>query len=71
MYSDKQKAIKQEWRTPERTLWITAFIGGSAGIWFGMRRFRHKTKHLSFKFGIPSMFIIQLFSMIYILQKMS
>jgi uncharacterized membrane protein YsdA (DUF1294 family) len=71
MYRDKQKAIKLEWRTPERTLWLTAIIGGSIGIWLAMKRFRHKTKHISFKLGIPIVFIIQLTAMIYFLQKMS
>ena len=30
-----------------------AFIGGSVGILGGMYIFRHKTKHVKFKWGIP------------------
>ncbi|WP_456279350.1 DUF1294 domain-containing protein [Bacillus sp. AK128] len=71
MYRDKQKAIKQEWRTPESTLWFIALIGGAIGIWISMRRFRHKTKHLSFTLGIPFIIILQIVLLIYLLQKMS
>ena len=42
---DKWKAKKGAWRVPEKTLLILALIGGSAGAWFGMQIFRHKTKH--------------------------
>jgi uncharacterized membrane protein YsdA (DUF1294 family) len=53
MKVDKQKAIKQQYRISERTLWIVAIIGGAVGTTFGMNLFRHKTKHLSFKIGFP------------------
>ncbi|WP_245741965.1 DUF1294 domain-containing protein [Anaerobacillus arseniciselenatis] len=59
MYVDKQRAIKGQWRVPERKFFILAIIGGSAGIFLGMKQFRHKTKHLSFKVGIPLIFLLQ------------
>ncbi|WNF36000.1 DUF1294 domain-containing protein [Bacillaceae bacterium IKA-2] len=60
MYIDKQKAIKSQWRISEKSLFLLAIIGGSIGIMIGMKLFRHKTKHLSFKVGIPSIFILQI-----------
>jgi uncharacterized membrane protein YsdA (DUF1294 family) len=71
MYNDKQKAKRNEWRVPERALWILSFVGGSLGILFGMRTFRHKTKHSSFKFGVPLTILIQLAIFIVALQKLS
>jgi uncharacterized membrane protein YsdA (DUF1294 family) len=59
MNVDKQKAQKGQWRISERSLFLLAIAGGSIGIYFGMRVFRHKTKHLSFKIGIPAIFFVQ------------
>lgn len=36
MYSDKQRAIRHHWRIPERTLFLSAIIGGSIGAIAGM-----------------------------------
>ncbi len=60
MLIDKQKAKKGRWRIPERTLFLTAVIGGSVGSLLGMYTFRHKTKHLSFTLGMPAILIAQL-----------
>lgn len=61
MHLDKRKAKKGYWRIPEATLFITAFIFGSAGVLLGMRLFHHKTRHFKFVVGIPSILIIQLY----------
>ena len=53
MGMDKKKAQEHRWRIPEKTLFLTAAIGGSTGVLIGMFFFRHKTKHLSFRLGIP------------------
>ncbi|MFM9281320.1 DUF1294 domain-containing protein [Paenibacillus jiagnxiensis] len=53
MSDDKNRARRKRDRIPERTLFLLAFIGGALGILVGMYRKRHKTKHASFKFGIP------------------
>ena len=45
---DKYKAQHHLWRIPEKTLFLSAIIGGSAGAIFGMNLFRHKTKHWYF-----------------------
>lgn len=60
MYADKQKAKKKEFRIREATLWQLAFIGGALGALIGMKCFRHKTKHQSFKWGLPFLTVIQI-----------
>lgn len=60
MFLDKQKAKKHKWRIPENTLMFIAIIGGSIGSIIGMQTFRHKTKHIKFKFGIPIILILQI-----------
>ena len=57
---DKYKAKADKWRTPEKTLFILAIIGGGIGAFLGMRIFRHKTKHKQFVIGIPAIMIVQL-----------
>jgi uncharacterized membrane protein YsdA (DUF1294 family) len=53
MGMDKQKAMKKEWRIPERNLIGAALLGGGIGSFLGMYVFRHKTKHLKFKILLP------------------
>jgi uncharacterized membrane protein YsdA (DUF1294 family) len=60
MYSDKKRAIKGEWRIKEITLFNIALMGGSIGILLGGKKFRHKTLHKSFKYGIPSIIAFQI-----------
>ena len=57
---DKYKARKGLWRIPEKTLFVTAILGGSIGGILGMKLFRHKTLHNSFRFGFPAILIAQL-----------
>lgn len=60
MGTDKKRARQQRRRIRERTLFILALIGGSVGMYSGMRTFRHKTKHRSFTVGIPLIIVAQL-----------
>ena len=60
MLSDKKKAQKNHYRIPERTLILTAIVGGSLGCYLGMQLFRHKTKHPLFYIGIPVILAIQI-----------
>ena len=60
MLVDKQKAKKNLWRIPERTLLLIAALGGSIGSLVGMYTFRHKTKHLKFTLGVPAILILQI-----------
>lgn len=60
MLADKVKARKNRWRIPERTLIGSALLGGSIGALLGMYTFRHKTRHLKFTLGVPSILIAQI-----------
>ena len=46
----KQKGAR---RIRERTLFLSALLGGGLGAFLGMWVFRHKTKHWYFVTGIP------------------
>ncbi|WP_349408100.1 DUF1294 domain-containing protein [Pseudalkalibacillus sp. SCS-8] len=59
MYIDKRKARQQQWRISEGHLWLVVIIGGAVGILLGMRTFRHKTKHATFKYGVPAIIALQ------------
>ena len=63
---DKYKARKGLWRIPEKTLFGLAILGGSIGGILGMKLFRHKTKHNSFRFGFPAILVLQLAAIGYI-----
>lgn len=69
MLVDKRKARKNRWRIPERTLILSAALGGSIGALLGMYTFRHKTRHLKFTLGIPAILIAQISLAIWIFQK--
>lgn len=53
MGADKQRARNNVYRISESTLWMIAFFGGAIGAAAGMKHYRHKTKHLNFKYGLP------------------
>ena len=59
MLIDKQKAKKDRWRIPEKTLISFALLGGSLGAIAGMKLFRHKTKHPKFSVGLPVILAVQ------------
>ena len=59
MGMDKYRAVKQQWRIPEKTLFLFALLGGSAGGIIGMYSFRHKTLHKKFSVGFPLLLIVQ------------
>ena len=50
---DKKKAQTGVWRIPEKTLFLSAILGGGVGAIAGMQLFRHKTRHRSFVIGMP------------------
>lgn len=47
--SDKKKARKGKWRTPEKVLLVFSFLGGALGGSLAMYTLRHKTKHWYFR----------------------
>ncbi len=56
---DKRCAVKHRFRVSERTLMLTALLGGSIGSYAGMQVFRHKTRHWKFRAGIPVIMLVQ------------
>ncbi|WP_080844479.1 DUF1294 domain-containing protein [Cytobacillus gottheilii] len=60
MMIDKRRAVNQQYRISEKTLWTVAILFGAAGMTVGMNMFRHKTKHTQFKIGLPLLTIVQL-----------
>ena len=64
---DKRMALQGFFRIPEKLFLGLALIGGAAGIYVGMKTFRHKTKKLAFFFGIPSLMVVHIATSIYML----
>ncbi len=65
MWADKRKAKKDQWRIPEKTLFLVAILGGGIGTTLGMYWFRHKTKHWYFKFGMPAILVVEAALLVY------
>lgn len=55
---DKRRAIKHHWRIPERTLFLTAFFGGSLGTVLAMYCFHHKTKAKPLSILLPGCLLL-------------
>ena len=60
MFADKRRSKTKKQRIPEKTLFVTAALGGSIGAMAGMWAFRHKTKHKTFVYGMPAILAAQL-----------
>ena len=60
MGADKSRARRGLWRIPEKVLFLSAVLGGSAGAMGGMFFFRHKTRHLRFRIGLPAILLLQI-----------
>lgn len=56
---DKMMSKMEKKRIPEKSLFLIAVVGGSAGTWLGMQLVRHKTRHAGFVYGIPLIFACQ------------
>ena len=69
MLADKYRAKRGLWRIPEKTLFLTALLGGSAGCIIGMQVFRHKTKHLTFTIGMPAILVLQITAAIFLYSR--
>ncbi len=60
MWLDKRRARRSgARRVRERTLFLSALLGGSLGAVAGMWIFRHKTKHWYFVWGMPAILLVQ------------
>ncbi len=66
---DKRRSQKGAWRIRERDLLLSAIIGGSLGGLLGMYAFRHKTRHLKFRVGMPLILLLQVILLIYIINR--
>jgi len=69
MWSDKRKARREAWRTPERNFFIVSLLGGSVGCWAGMYVFHHKTQHIKFTVGIPVILLLQIAAVLWLTAK--
>ena len=70
MLADKHKARKKKWRIPERTLLLTAALGGSLGVLLGMYALRHKTLHRKFTIGVPVILAAQCLLAVFLMAKL-
>lgn len=66
MRIDKQKAVKDQYRIPERTFWLLSILGGAIGSYAGMKMFHHKTKHPSFTIGMPLLIVVNIIQFAYL-----
>ena len=64
---DKHKSKNSKWRISEKSLIISALVGGSIGALLAMSVFRHKTKHKKFTMGVPFILLLQIATTIYII----
>jgi len=70
MGRDKSLARRKRWRIPEAWFFTLALVGGAPGVWLGMRFFHHKTKHNSFLYGIPALFVLNLAFVAFVLLRL-
>lgn len=68
MLDDKNRAINQRFRIPEKVLFLLTILGGSLGILAAMRFIRHKSNKNSFKITIALIVMLQI-SLLYIYLK--
>ena len=66
---DKSRAKRDAWRIPEKTLFLTAILGGCVGAIAGMFFFHHKTRHWYFRFGLPAILVVQLVAVGWLLSR--
>ena len=59
MGADKRRARQGKRRIRERTLWIASALFGALGGGLGMAVFHHKTRHRSFRVGLPALLAAQ------------
>jgi uncharacterized membrane protein YsdA (DUF1294 family) len=58
--ADKKRAVRNKWRIPERTLLISAALGGGAGALLAMQVCHHKTKKKRFTILVPLSVLLHL-----------
>lgn len=68
MWYDKKMAVRKNRRIAEKTIFTICLLLGSIGVYAGMYKLRHKTKHITFTVLVPVMFILNILSVYYIVQ---
>jgi len=69
MFADKKKAKNGSYRISEKYIFVIALLLGAIGVYLGMYKFRHKTKHNLFTIGIPVCIVINILMVYYIFSK--
>ena len=59
MKKDKEYAQNGERRIREITLLLVALVGGSLGMYYAMFKYKHKTLHNKFRYGVPIIMVMQ------------
>lgn len=68
---DKYQARRSSRRISERALLTCGAAFGAAGLWLGMRYFRHKTQHARFRYGAPALLAIQLALLLWLTARLA
>lgn len=69
MWWDKHEAKLGDWRVSEKFLFCLVLLGGGIGGIAGMYTFRHKTQKWYFKYGFPTILIIEIVIGLYLFLK--
>ena len=62
---DKEFAQKGERRVRESTLLTVALVGGGFGEYYAMYKYKHKTLHKKFLYGVPIAIMVNVFVLTY------
>lgn len=60
MGADKARAGREEWRIPEKMLFLFPLLGGGLGGLMGMVVFHHKVSKPKFRYGMPALLLAEL-----------
>lgn len=69
-FIDKKRSQRDRWRIPEASLFLLCLIGGSLGGLISMYTFRHKTKKWTFKYGLPLMLALNIYTLYLLFAKL-